>query len=82
MYGILSMGVLPSLALKQSNPLKHPREADNSQADGEEEKDIRKAWLSSTLGRFHVCYSNETTVHWWVVPMVVAHGNPLNNQRK
>lgn len=52
------------------------------QADGEEEKDIPKVWLSSTLGRFHVCYSNETTVHWWVAPMVVAHGNPLNNQGK
>ena len=57
------MGVLPSLALKQSSSLKHPREADNSQADGEEEKDILKAWLSSTLGRFCICYSNETTVH-------------------
>lgn len=52
------------------------------QADGEEEKDIPKVWLSSTLGRFHVCYSNETTVHWWVAPMVVAHGSPLNNQGK
>ena len=62
-YGVLSMGVLPSLALKQSSSLKHPREADNSQADGEEEKDILKAWLSSTLGRFCICYSNETTVH-------------------
>lgn len=75
--GVLAAGGLP-LPVSQTSEKQTP----GKPADGEKEKGLPGAWLSSAEGGFHVCCSRVATVHWPLVPMVTAHEDLLKHQGK
>ena len=78
--GVLSMGDLPPLALRPSSPLKHPRAAGVDKLMGRKRK--RFPGLSLVPLKVEGTSLVHKEPHWWVMPMVMAHGEPFKSPRK